>query len=259
MEGKETKEIEGIVKIDSVWRAERHEPNTKLCRQNFRRRIPMLSKANDFGNSSMEWFDIIGEKIIDGLITENVSETSTLCICGMKIKYVYYAINESTKEIAQIGNTCIDSINKGILMRWEQQKIRSGTCSVCEKNGNLCYFPNVDKHLKSAAHAKKYQKFSEKRTEMLKDHIKKRCDEIRTDLRRERMLIVNRIETLNNLFRGRFFENEPEETITIKPNRRRRITRKCITPRCRKIIYGHEPAWKIRCIKCYSIFRKMEA
>lgn len=217
-----------IEKSLGIWVALAHEPNTKTCAINLAKRLPYLSSKGSFKECQKEWSHIIGHTnngnyhlSKEEKVSLDCMSHSPLCLCGMEIFECYYVMNDVTKNIAQIGKTCIERINPTALVAYKESLKKKGICYCCETSGKLDYFRDLEKHYKSKVHQRNELKFRTNRDSLLRfvdRHIRKYKEVIKVWIELEK------------------------------------ISRKCIT--CDNRILNDEPDWKVRCIDCYKSWIK---
>jgi hypothetical protein len=124
----------------------------KGCAINLERRIGYLSRDPTTGGLVAGW-RVIGEC---GKADARPA-ASGLCLCGHEIE-VMYVVSNGAGVLAQIGSACVNRFIPGSLRDYKRSLIHPYHCEACGKD-----FANKDRHLESAGHLSKSEKFSKNR------------------------------------------------------------------------------------------------
>ena len=122
------------------------------CALNLERRIEYLSRNPVTGDLVAEW-RVIGEC---GKADARPA-ASDLCLCGHEIE-VMYVVTNGVGDLVQIGSACVNRFIPRSLRDYKRSLVRPYHCEACDK-----HFANKDRHLESAGHLSKSEKFSKSR------------------------------------------------------------------------------------------------
>ena len=224
--------MEELSRIGVVYCARERETSPPRCFINLTRRLPLLSSDNiSIEECFEEWTVITGQP---------ESMNKKLCLCGHFIENVYYYKNERTGNICQIGSKCCERINNNVLKEYKKSLIKSGSCHVCDTVNK-----NIETHINSEGHKKKYKIFMEKFKKTLSNLVIDKICFIEDEKNVLSMKFIN--SRLNKFIKIHITKQELNEYNYNKYKDMRR----CIEPWCFEYISKKEPEWKTRCKTCY--------